>query len=176
MKKDTNPDVTQPFGDRYPVNPSWEIVSRLPPQLPLVSKSSPSATSTTLASVLGQRKIRILIHPSPVKVGYSAVRELVPKLWESVPKIDYMIHVGMASGRKFYSVERRGHRDGYNMGDVDGVVLGDEKERADRKGEKWIWEDCPSEILSDVDVDDVWRRWRLARQVCKSIACTRLQH
>jgi hypothetical protein len=38
-----------------------------------------------------------------------------------------MIHVGMAGGRDFYSVERRGHRDGYFTVDVDGVILGDER-------------------------------------------------
>jgi pyroglutamyl-peptidase len=81
-----------------------------------------------------------------------------------------MIHVGMAGGRDFYSVERRGHRDGYVMGDVDGVVLGDERrQRVDREegngGEKWVWEGCPEELETCVDLDDVWRRWRVALPV-----------
>jgi pyroglutamyl-peptidase len=37
-----------------------------------------------------------------------------------------MVHVGMAAGRSYYSVERLGHRAGYEVGDVDGVTLGDE--------------------------------------------------
>lgn len=106
------------------------------------------------------------MHPEAIKVSYAAVRELVPKIWESHAKIDYMIHVGMASGRSFYSIERRAHRTGYVMGDVDGVVLGDEHERAEKEGKDWIWEDCPDELLSDVDIDDVWRRWRKTRPVC----------
>ncbi len=95
----------------------------------------------------------------------------------------------MAGGGEFYSVERRGHRDGYGMADVDGVVLGDEagrerkrqKEREkekdgeggtdgegaankdkEREREKWIWADCPEELLTTIDIDDVWRRWRAA--------------
>jgi pyroglutamyl-peptidase len=64
----------------------------------------------------------------------------------------------MASGRRFYSVERRGHRDGYNMPDVDGLFLGDEEK--ERKGEKWEWQEMEEEILTDCDVDDLWRRWK----------------
>jgi pyroglutamyl-peptidase len=100
------------------------------------------------------------VHPEPVKVAYSTVRSLVPKLWEET-KIDYMVHIGMATGRKYYSIERRGHRDGYNMKDVDGKLLGDAEWRK-RDGESWIWHGMPEEILSDTDVDDIWQRWRAA--------------
>jgi len=94
-----------------------------------------------------------------VRVAYRTVRPLVPKLWEG-RKIDYMIHIGMASGRKYYSVERRGHRDGYAMRDVDDELLeGTEKREA---GELWAWEGLPEEILSDTNIDDIWRRWRAA--------------
>jgi len=70
----------------------------------------------------------------------------------------------MASGREFYSVERRGHRDGYAMRDVDGCLLDEAARRreAAERGEEWVWEGCPEELLSDVDVDDVWMRWRAA--------------
>jgi pyrrolidone-carboxylate peptidase len=84
----------------------------------------------------------------------------VPELWEG-HKIDYMVHIGMASGRKYYSIERRGHRDGYRMPDVDRELLGDEELRK-KEGDKWIWAGMPEEILSDMNVDDVWRRWRVA--------------
>jgi pyroglutamyl-peptidase len=96
-----------------------------------------------------------------VKVAYKSVRALVPTLWEGAGKrrIDYMIHIGMASGRKYYSVERRGHRDGYLMRDVDGEPLGD-AERRKVEGPDWIWDGLSKEIFSSVEVDDVWRRWR----------------
>jgi pyroglutamyl-peptidase len=102
------------------------------------------------------------VYPSPVKVAYATVRELIPQMWgKETKRIDYMVHVGMAGGREYYSVERRGHRDGYMMADVDGVVLGEEK----WKGDRWIWNGCPEEIMTSVDVDDVWQRWRSALPV-----------
>jgi len=137
-----------PFKSQYPINPSWEIVASLPPILSS-SKSVPSSPP-----------IRILTHPAPIRVTYTAVRELVPKLWAANPRIDFMVHVGMASGREFYSVERRGHRDGYAMRDVDGELLGDERGKAKRGEGEWVWEGCPDELLSDFDIDDVWMRWK----------------
>jgi pyrrolidone-carboxylate peptidase len=104
------------------------------------------------------------VHPEPIRVAYKTVRELVPKLWEG-RKIDYAIHIGMASGRKFYSVERRGHRDGYVMRDVDNEFLRDD-ERRKEEGENWVWDGLPGELLTVADIDDVWRRWRIALPVC----------
>lgn len=104
-----------------------------------------------------------MVYPEPVRVAYKTVRPLVPKLWEG-RKIDYMVHIGMASGRKFYSVERRGHRDGYAMRDVDDELLGD-TERKER-GETCEWDGMPEEILTDTDIDDVWKRWKAALPVC----------
>jgi hypothetical protein len=103
------------------------------------------------------------VHPEPIKVAYKTVRELVPNLWEG-RRIDYCVHIGMASGRRFYSVERRGHRDGYGMEDVDNELLGDHA-RKKIEGEEWIWHGLPEILLSDADVDDVWRRWRIALPV-----------
>jgi hypothetical protein len=70
----------------------------------------------------------------------------------------------MASGRRFYSVERRGHRDGYAMEDVDNELLRDHARRR-LEGDKWIWNGLPEELLSAADVDDIWRRWRIAMPV-----------
>lgn len=66
----------------------------------------------------------------------------------------------MASGRKFYSIERRGHRDGYYMKDVDNRFLNDEETRR-VQGPEWIWDGMPSELVSEMDLDDVWKRWRV---------------
>lgn len=66
----------------------------------------------------------------------------------------------MASGRKFYSIERRGHRDGYYMKDVDNRFLNDEETRR-VQGKEWVWDGMPGELVSGVDVDDVWKRWRV---------------
>lgn len=68
----------------------------------------------------------------------------------------------MAGGRQFYSLERRGHRDGYLNKDVDGKLYGDDE--ADGHG-TWKREGLPEEIETDVDLDDVWRRWKQALPV-----------
>ncbi|KAG4431005.1 hypothetical protein IFR05_013513 [Cadophora sp. M221] len=144
-----------PFRAQNPINPSWEIAKGLPPFLP-PSKFHPLDASAIVSDV----PVRILVHPSPMKVAYKSVRELVPTLWEG-RKIDFAIHIGMASGRRFYSVERRAHRDGYNMKDVDEELLRD-GERRRLEGEGWVWSGLPEELVSVVDVDDVWKRWRAA--------------
>jgi pyroglutamyl-peptidase len=147
---------SQPFRAQNPINPSWEITRLLPPFL------TPAKSGDAVSAIAKLPPVRILIHPEPVRVAYKTVRELVPKLWEG-RKIDYMVHIGMASGRRYYSVERKGHRDGYSMRDVDDLLLGDtEKKNA---GEHWAWEGLPAEILSDTNIDDVWRRWRTALPV-----------
>ncbi len=96
-------------------------------------------------------------------MAYKTVRELVPQLWDN-RKIDFTVHIGMAAGRQFYSVERRGHRDGYVMKDVDNRLLGDGTRRAKEK-EDWIWHSLPEELLTSCDIDDVWKRWRAALPV-----------
>lgn len=138
--------------------------------------------------------MRIRVHPEPIRVSYRVVRDLVPKLWDgdgdgkNDNSADIVIHVGMAGPRLFYSVERRGHRDGYAMRDVDGELLRDDEERErergrgrgrrEEKGEGgdeggnegegenrgtgggWVWEGLPAELLTDFDLDDVLARWR----------------
>ncbi|KAG0650699.1 Pyroglutamyl aminopeptidase I [Hyphodiscus hymeniophilus] len=144
-----------PFRDQNPVNPSWEIARALPPFLP-PSKPSPTPEVSQLAA---PPRVRILVHPEPVHVAYTTVRPLVPKLWEG-RKIDYMVHIGMATSRQFYCVERRGHRDGYVMKDVDGELLGDEERK--ERGEKCEWDNMPEEILSGLNIEDIWKKWRVA--------------
>ncbi|KAL2136295.1 hypothetical protein VTI74DRAFT_4530 [Chaetomium olivicolor] len=154
-----------PFKKDYPVNPSWEIVRGLPEWLPplrakTTAASGPDSTAPTIPPV------RILTHPSPVRVSYPTVRALVPRLWDldhalhpDRPRLDLVIHVGMAGPRLFYSIERRGHRDGYTMADVDGQFLGDEQRRRE-EGERWVWDGVPEELQTEVDVEDVLGRWR----------------
>lgn len=97
-------------------------------------------------------------------MAYKDVRELVPSLWDG-RKIDFAIHMGLAAGREFYSVERRGHRDGYSMKDVDDKLL-DDNARREHEKENWIWDGVPAELLTSCDIDDVWKRWRVAMPVC----------
>ncbi|KAL8387830.1 hypothetical protein RB595_009643 [Gaeumannomyces hyphopodioides] len=75
------------------------------------------------------------------------------------PKIDLMLHLGMAGPRPYYSIERRGHRDGYRGRDVDDELLNDE-ERHRQEREGWIWNGLPHDLETDLDLEDVLLRWR----------------
>ncbi|KAH9887089.1 putative pyroglutamyl peptidase type I [Xylariomycetidae sp. FL2044] len=85
--------------------------------------------------------------------------------------IDYAVHIGMAGPQRKYQIERRGHRDGYDKPDVDGRYLGDdghrrrrrrraeEEEEQEEGDDDWIWHGVPADLLTDLDVEDVHRRW-----------------
>lgn len=136
------------------MNPSWEIAARLPDYLPADRPKDPAHRSTS-----NLPPVRIVKLPEAVRTSYEYTREIVPRLWDDAERgIDYAIHLGMAGPQLVYSIERRGHRDGYGSRDVDGKLLGDER-RHEEEGEKWIWHGVPHELLSDFDIDDVHRRW-----------------
>ncbi|KUI68010.1 Pyroglutamyl-peptidase 1 [Cytospora mali] len=144
-----------PFKDQYPRNPSWDIASSLPEYLPpLNAKSSTSVRSSSLALP----PVRIIVHPEPVRVTYSAVRELIPKLWTAgyggVSKIDYVLHIGMASTKKQYVLEELGHRDDYRLKDLD-EKLPDQDPAAD----DYPWRGVPSQLTTELDVADIKKRW-----------------
>ncbi|KAI1493734.1 putative pyroglutamyl peptidase type I [Biscogniauxia mediterranea] len=142
-----------PFKEDCPVNPSGEIAASLPDYLPAVRAKD----SAGQASSLNIPPVRILKLPEPVHVSYEVVRSLVPTLWDNPEhKIDYAIHIGMAGPQLVYSLERRAHRDGYDKADVDGKFLRDE-ERHLEEGEDWIWHGLPGELLTDLDIVDVYR-------------------
>lgn len=93
-----------------------------------------------------------------MRVTYSAVRQLVPKLWqpgfEGVQKIDYVLHIGMASSKKQYVLERLGHRDDYTIHDLD-QRLPDQNSSSD----DYPWHGIPAQLTTDLDVADIKRRW-----------------
>ncbi|KAI8961723.1 peptidase [Daldinia sp. FL1419] len=142
-----------PFKEQYPVNPAWEITTSLPDYLPPDRAKDPTRQApSTLPAV------RILKH-GPVRVNYQVVRDLVPTLWDDPQqKVDYVIHIGMAGPQHVYSIERRGHRDGYDKYDVDGQLLRDEQ-RHKLEGDKWIWHDVPEELTTDLEIGKIYKRW-----------------
>ncbi|SZF02946.1 unnamed protein product [Blumeria hordei] len=142
-----------PFRVANPINPAWEITRNLPCNYPLHDTQETSDHSSSTQST-----IRIKAYPEPVKVAYKNVRDIVPRLWED-ENIDFVIHIGVAEERDYYSIERRAYRDGHIMPDVDGMLCADLTERH-IKGVKWIWHDMPDEILSDVHIDDVCAKWK----------------
>lgn len=130
-----------PFQEKYPVNPSFEITRSLPDHLP-ATPSQPTA-------------VRIIPYGTPVRVAYDDVRELVPKMHDAYAgTVDLVLHIGMASGRTFYSMERYGHRDDYSKNkDLDGKMpLPDEG--------KTTFSDCPSRMTTSLSYDDILVNWQ----------------
>ncbi|XXG98733.1 NADH-dependent flavin oxidoreductase [Hypoxylon texense] len=147
-----------PFKEQYPVNPAWEITASLPDYLPAERVKDAAARHGQVPAAALPPAVCILKH-GPVRVNYETVRGLVPTLWDNPEqKADYVVHVGMAGPQHVYSVERRGHRDGYDKQDVDGQLLGDEQRRK-REGDQWIWNGVPKELLTDLDLDKIYKRW-----------------
>ena len=149
--------LPQPFLT-FEENPSYLIASSLPPahealRLPL---------------------IRIHVHPEPVKVAYKYVRETIPKilfpdadalskatqstdggLKKVSTKLQYdaILHIGVAGGRNYYTLETLAHRDYYTKKDVDGETMeGDTLWREEYK--------APATLHTSYDTEDVWRRWK----------------
>lgn len=93
-----------------------------------------------------------------MRVTYSAVRELIPKLWAGghagVSKIDYVLHIGMASVKKQYVLEQVGHRDNYTLLDLD-----EKLPEQDPAAEDYPWHGVPAQLTTELDVVDIKRRW-----------------
>lgn len=144
-----------PFKEHYPRNPSWDIASSLPEYLPPLNAKS---STVVRDGSLPLPPVRIVVHPEPVRVTYSAVRQLIPKLWqpgfEGVQKIDYVLHVGMASTKKQYVLERLGHRDDYKLVDLD-----ERLPNQNPSSDDYPWHGVPAQLTTDLDVADIKSRW-----------------
>ncbi|TKA74081.1 hypothetical protein B0A55_05222 [Friedmanniomyces simplex] len=131
-----------PFQQRYPVNPSYEITRLLPPFLPQ-------------ATTADGNPVQIIGYGSPIRVCYADARELIPPLLEAYSKtVDFVLHIGMASGRQYYAAERYAHRDGYSKHkDLDGCFPSADQTERD-------FGDCPELLETSLDYDSVLHRWQ----------------
>lgn len=140
------------------MNPSWEIARGLPAYLPPLRAKDPNARHN--ADAAGDMpRVRILVHPEAIRVTYKTVRGLVPSFWDGERKIDACVHIGMASARPQYALERRAHRTGYLKPDVAGEFLEDEQGDK-RDDETLLWHGLPDELESAYDIPNVYLRWK----------------
>ncbi|KAF2799525.1 pyroglutamyl peptidase-like protein type I, partial [Melanomma pulvis-pyrius CBS 109.77] len=143
-----------PFLTRFPRNSSWEIASTLPALLP------PTATSPT--------PIHIYVHHAPVRVAYNSVNSLVPVLLppnsHMHPPPDIILHIGLAAGRDFYTLEKGAHGRGYGaIPDVDEHKFGDEE-----GDERWPADKFPLKLETGFETEDVLGRWKEELGHCSS--------
>jgi pyroglutamyl-peptidase len=104
-------------------------------------------------------KIRIVKHPHPIRVAYQAVYDIIPKLLtpvEGEKQPDIILHIGLAAGRPFYTLERQSPRSPYwTSRDVDGRIFSQEK-----TDELWPLLKFPQFLKPTFDVEDVYKRWK----------------
>ncbi|KAF2648604.1 peptidase C15, pyroglutamyl peptidase I-like protein [Lophiostoma macrostomum CBS 122681] len=135
-----------PFLAKYPRNSSWDIASTLPALLP-ATKDNPTP-------------IHIHVYHEPIRVAYDTVTSLVPTLLPPnnpmYPSPDIILHIGLAAGREFFTLEKGAHGRGYDkIPDVDGGRF------TDKAAEKLFpRSEFPPVLKTSFDVDDVLVRWR----------------
>ena len=70
-------------------------------------------------------------------------------------RFDIVLNIGLAPGRKYYSMETCAHRDGYVKKDIHGETM---------EGDTF-WRDvynAPPVLQPTLDIPDIWRRWKQA--------------
>ncbi|KAH8727085.1 hypothetical protein GQ44DRAFT_678033 [Phaeosphaeriaceae sp. PMI808] len=143
-----------PFLSKFPKNSSWEIASTLPALIP--------ASPTNLTP------IHVHVHHEAVRVAYNHVVDLVPKLLPPCnplyPQPDIILHIGLAAGRNYFSLEQGAHKRGYDrIPDVDG-----ERYPESEAESKFPSSDFPNVLKTSFDTSDVLARWR-ANLGCYSV-------
>ncbi|GAB7356976.1 hypothetical protein MBLNU459_g7814t1 [Dothideomycetes sp. NU459] len=119
--------------------------------------TAPEAAEILPATSSNPTPVELILHPYQVPVSYDEVRQLVPRLREAYhDRIDMILHMGTTTNRNFYAIEKRGHRDGYDQKhDITGFAPPSDDGAT-------YWKDCPAQLETSLDFEDVWTRWRNA--------------
>lgn len=144
----------------FTTNPSYLIARSLPEYLYPEPKSFAIDAPAHFAGLAATRPIlttlpiiRLIVHPEQIRVAYATVAKVAPELIAKHDP-DYIMHIGMAAGRDFFTLETLARRDGYKIKDVD------EKEGLTVGELKWRELDLPETIWTGWDENDVLARWR----------------
>ena len=144
----------------FTTNPSYLIAKSLPEYLYPDPKAFAVDAPAHFAGLAPTRPIltpapiiRLIIHPEQVRVAYATAANVAPELIAKHDP-DYIIHIGMAGGRDYYTLETLARRDGYKIKDVDdqeGWTVGERR---------WKSEHLPETMWTGYNEDDVLARWR----------------
>ncbi|KAL9600737.1 MAG: hypothetical protein Q9219_002978 [cf. Caloplaca sp. 3 TL-2023] len=158
-----------PFGNNR-INPSHLIASTLPSSF--TADNLPNIKIVTATPIPAEYHLvrnavpRLLFPQTPAKarINVSAPMGdalslsledllLVDSTVESRPRFDFVVHIGMAAPRKYFTMETHAHRDGYVARDEAGESLEGDTFWRDRY-------EAPETLNPGFDVEDVWRRWK----------------
>ncbi|KAL8836225.1 MAG: hypothetical protein Q9170_003002 [Blastenia crenularia] len=152
----------QPFGNN-PINPSHLIASTLP--FSFTSESLPNIRIVKASPIPVQYRVvrdvvpRFVFPQTPAEVAVDVPSVLATSTLASEdgrpavstverrPRFDFVLHIGMAAPRKYYTMETCAHRDGYIARDEAGETLDGDTE----------WQDeykAPEILRPGFDVED----------------------
>ncbi|KAL9037884.1 MAG: hypothetical protein Q9180_003468, partial [Flavoplaca navasiana] len=157
-----------PFGNNH-INPSHLIANSLPssftanglPNIRIITASPIPVHYRTVRDVVP----RFLFPKSQEKVAMkrSYPPDIPSSLFQTVlgadsaaddtPRFDYILHIGMAAPREYFTMETCAHRDRYLGKDETGETM---------EGDT-LWRDeykAPDLLRPGFDAEDVWRRWK----------------
>jgi pyroglutamyl-peptidase len=122
----------------------------------LIASALPSVIEPTASH---PTKINLRVHPTAIHVSYATVIDLVPKLLapsDGTPTPDFVLHLGLAGRRDWFTLEKGAHRLGYGTKrDVDKEVYPDELGET-----RWPGSEYPEALETGFDPDDVLERWK----------------
>lgn len=126
----------------------------------LIANSLPSIISPSNNNTSKLRQINITVHRPAVRTSYHNVRQEVPKFFAEYNNIDFVLHMGIAYPRQYYTISKGSYRDDYNyFPDVEGKYA---RDLEDLPGGEHLWRDvyhAPKFLKSSIQpIDDLWRR------------------
>ena len=164
----------------FTINPSWLIASSLPSSLEPLEQDNlaalPPRPNHALVNLINRPqqdsvqplrnpnrksyRIHVHVYPAPVKVAYSTISSTISTLLNPATNpeqisYDYVLHIGLASGRDSYTLETVAHNKDYIITDVDecdGFVPGTKA---------WIQQGIPENLSVGWHGQDVLRRWEV---------------
>ncbi|KAL8983946.1 MAG: hypothetical protein Q9205_001946 [Flavoplaca limonia] len=157
-----------PFGNNR-INPSHLIVDSLPscftanglPNIRIVTASPIPVHYRTVRDIVP--RFLFPISQEKVEMKRSYPLDIPSSLFQTVlgadstpddkPRFDYILHIGMAAPREYFTMETCAHRDRYLGKDESGETM---------EGDT-LWRDeykAPELLRPGFDAEDVWRRWK----------------
>lgn len=147
---------SQSINHRADPDISWLVAKSLPPALP-ANEAHPT-------------RIRIVSHPEPIAANYNNILAATPRIFNTYPPFDLVLHLASAAYGAHYSLQQVACRADYTVPDAIGASVDVLKQPA-------YWNECDDMLRSSVAPKDVVTRWRSdapvrIRYICAAVLCS----